>query len=253
MVLAAACGAFPTPAPRGGVPLKRSWRQSTTGSDCFQPLRRGAVFLCIEDRLRDLRNMLVSNPCAAGRCSSATLLGLRSAGDRVFPTPAPRGGVPLPTPWASSPSRWRCFQPLRRGAVFLCSTYLNPRSYYPVSNPCAAGRCSSGRILVVPAAGNQMFPTPAPRGGVPLQQTLTNEIPLSECFQPLRRGAVFLWFNACKPTFVVAGFPTPAPRGGVPLLCVHTPNAYCLPCFQPLRRGAVFLCSSSPRGMGRTT
>ena len=160
---------FPTPAPRGGVPLMLSNITYHIRRLGFQPLRRGAVFLCSCTWAPAPSRVCVSNPCAAGRCSSALYhpqyravltavsnpcaAGRCSSEERAnamkhdpraFPTPAPRGGVPLHDRYADQWVEPGCFQPLRRGAVFLCRKCAVARAgTRGVSNPCAAGRCSS--------------------------------------------------------------------------------------------------------------
>ena len=126
--------------------------------------------------------VLVSNPCASGRCSS--------------------GRAPIPLINITR------FKPLRLGAVFLCGGFLAwVVSRLRVSNPCASGRCSSGEYMSKlyqlldevsnPCASGrcsserwadedddavELFQTPAPRGGVPLPidavraTTILNEV-----------------------------------------------------------------------------
>ena len=185
---------FQTPAPRGGVPLTPPVVATPKPTAPFQtPAPRGGVPLA-RRRGRPVAARPVSNPCASGRCSSGSH-GRRTPDTSVwFQTPAPRGGVPLldgvyyyhegvikfqtPAPRGGVPllawpatliSRSKGFKPLRLGAVFLCRGCLRSMQVEVfVSNPCAAGRCSSAPFCQRCQTCDSLFPTPAPRGGVPL-------------------------------------------------------------------------------------
>ena len=114
----------------------------------FKPLRLGAVFLCSFDGLAPKGSRRVSNPCASGRCSSVNWSSAPNASAHRFQTPAPRGGVPLPTRVQVTTRSAASFKPLRLGAVFLCKNQCVPKNTPEVvSNPCASGRCSSGRVV----------------------------------------------------------------------------------------------------------
>ena len=185
----------------------------------LEPLRRGAVFLCAGRIRHDLLRRLVSNPFAAGRCSSVRL-GAEPSG--VTTT---------------------------------------------VSNPFAAGRCSSAEAklyrVVQPEPRSR---TPSPRGGVPL--LIWRRVGWYDRLrlEPLRRGAVFLWrgrsrlftmaFSSRTPSprggvpllpggevrwWLVRLSRTPSPRGGVPLFPITTTSKLIQASLEPLRRGAVFL------------
>ena len=86
-----------------------------------------------------------------------------------------------------------CFKPLRLGAVFLCFGYTNATlEDLKVSNPCASGRCSSGKPgnHYHKDAGHVSNPCASGRCSSVNLQNLINPCP--QCFKPLRLGAVFL-------------------------------------------------------------
>ena len=258
---------FPTPAPRGGVPLDFSLRSRSSGSASFQPLRRGAVFLCPHGRNGSETKNSVSNPCAAGRCSSDANFDAIAHGDAEFPTPAPRGGVPLgeigkilnALLHVSNPcAAGRCSSaypelcdlklqvtfptPAPRGGVPLWDVYtLVPDQPAEVSNPCAAGRCSSVAGVAFTGSAGGMFPTPAPRGGVPLTFVVGAKMGRAWVSNPCAAGRCSSGKHTHQALKKHPMFPTPAPRGGVPLGRRRLRFSRAITCFQPLRRGAVFL------------
>ena len=138
---------------------------------------------------------------------------------RSFQTPAPRGGVPLKYTYGQKLIVEGRFKPLRLGAVFLwigiaVGTIVELASFKPL-------RLGAVFLWNPPAATPKpapTFQTPAPRGGVPLNPTVSWKGGDRIGFKPLRLGAVFLWRNLGHGLGHGDLFQTPAPRGGVPLI-----------------------------------
>ena len=111
----------------------------------------------------------VSNPCASGRCSSARAEAHAYLDERMFQTPAPRGGVPLPNRKPFTRCDGGSFKPLRLGAVFLCHpTRFGPNPYPVRFKPLRLGAVFLWVYREAWKAADSKFQTPAPRGGVPL-------------------------------------------------------------------------------------
>ena len=91
-------------------------------------------------------------------------------------------------------------------------------------------------------AGAVVFQTPAPRGGVPLDQKDPAKAAAVQVSNPCASGRCSSGSTLRRARRLAGRFQTPAPRGGVPLQGIISIDRPTPTGFKPLRLGAVFLC-----------
>ena len=109
-----------------------------------------------------------------------------------------------------------------------------------VSNPCASGRCSSDAFIYFKFLWDEdLFQTPAPRGGVPLARLEEIKASIQASFKPLRLGAVFLCLNP------------PLTQSLFPLVSNPCASGRCSSAFPTQRLSVALVFVSNPCASGR--